>query len=171
MSDMTSTPDSIQPDMRPTPRGYGLLALFILAVFSIGSAIGIIFTPGEWYAALQKPVFNPPNWLFGPVWTTLYIMIGIAGWRTMRSDRAGLQTNLWFGQMVFNFLWSPMFFGLHLMWVAAFVALGMLATSAAFALVARRNGDVVSALLFVPYLAWISFALLLNVTLAVMNPA
>ncbi|MCU0832291.1 MAG: tryptophan-rich sensory protein [Rhizobiaceae bacterium] len=159
---------------RPTPspastRDYALLAGFILVVFGIGSAIGIFFAPGGWYAALEKPAFNPPDWLFGPVWTILYIMIAVAGWRTVRADKAGLQTTLWFAQLGFNFLWSPVFFGLHLMWVAAFVAAGMLMTSLAFALTARRNGDTVSALLFVPYLAWISFALLLNITLAAMN--
>jgi translocator protein len=152
-------------------RSYALLAAFIVAVFGIGSAIGIAFTPGGWYASLAKPSFNPPNWLFGPVWGVLYVMIAIAGWRSVQFDKAGLQTTLWFAQMAANFLWSPVMFGLHLLWPAFVVLVIMWVCIAGFIWVAWGNGDRVSAYLFMPYLAWVSFAGFLNVTLAVMNPA
>ncbi len=72
-----------------TPRALLLLAAFILVVFAVGALIGVSTAPGEWYASLNKPPFNPPNWLFGPVWSTLYVLIAIAGWRTFMDDRAG----------------------------------------------------------------------------------
>ncbi|MGG2477542.1 TspO/MBR family protein, partial [Rhizobium sp. BR5] len=75
--------------------------------------IGVNNVPGEWYQSLQKPFFNPPNWIFGPVWTTLYVLIGIAGARTWISKLMGTRMRLWFTQMVLNFLWSPIFFGMQ----------------------------------------------------------
>ena len=152
-------------------RDYILLAVFIVGVLGIGTLIGIKLAPGEWYASLAKPFFNPPNWIFGPVWTVLYVMIAIAGWRTVKQDTSGLQTTLWFTQMALNFLWTPVVFGLNLLWPGAVVILALAATIAGFILVARNNGDVVSSWLFAPYLAWVSFASLLNISLAVLNPA
>ena len=152
-------------------RSYGMLALFVVGVFGIGSAIGIGFMPGTWYAGLAKPWFNPPNWLFGPAWTVLYICIGIAGWRSYVAEAGGTQSMIWFAQMAFNFLWTPMMFGLQLLWPAFIVLALMWIGIIAFIAVAWGNGDRVSAYLFMPYLAWVSFAGLLNVSLAVMNPA
>ena len=90
------------------------LALFILLVVGIGWAIGTANLPGAWYAGLQKPPFNPPNWVFAPTWTILYVMIAIAGWRTyLQDDATSLPMQLWLVQMILNFVWSPVFFTLH----------------------------------------------------------
>ncbi|RZA05364.1 MAG: tryptophan-rich sensory protein, partial [Proteobacteria bacterium] len=78
------------------------LAVFIVVVVGVGGLIGTQSVPGAWYQGLQKPPFNPPNWIFGPVWFTLYVLIAIAGWRTWVQDRAGTPMKLWFGQMLFN---------------------------------------------------------------------
>jgi translocator protein len=151
-------------------RSYYGLAFFVIGVFGVGTAIGIGFAPGAWYDSLAKPWFNPPNWLFGPAWTVLYIMIAVAGWRSFSAEVFGAQSLLWIAQMAFNFLWSPVVFGLQWLWPGVGVALLMLASIIAFMVVAWSNGDRVSAALFLPYAFWVSFATLLNVTLARMNP-
>ncbi|MFN3348491.1 TspO/MBR family protein [Pseudorhodoplanes sp.] len=142
-----------------------IYAAFIIAVVAIGMAIGAVTRPGAWYAALVKPPFNPPNWVFGPVWALLYVMIGIAG---ARSFEYGAGMRLWFTQMALNFAWSPAFFALQRPAVALVIVLGMLAAIIAF-IVARWNADRVSALLFVPYAAWVAFASLLNAAIVVLN--
>ncbi|NJR13831.1 MAG: tryptophan-rich sensory protein [Phyllobacteriaceae bacterium] len=152
-------------------RSYWLLAVFIIGVFGIGTAVGIGFTPGVWYAGLAKPSFNPPDWLFGPVWSVLYVMIAVAGWRSFSAEAFGPQSLLWLAQMVLNFAWSPVMFGLQMLWPAFVVLSLMWLAIVAFIIVAWANGDRVSAALFMPYLAWVSFAGLLNITLAQMNPA
>ena len=136
-----------------------------LAVMLIGGGIGVLTLPGEWYATLNKPVFTPPNWLFGPVWTTLYAMIGVVGARKwLRGGAAGL----WWGQMVLNFLWSPVFFGLQMPLPALGIIAAMWGLIALFIRCEWRS-DRVSALLFVPYLAWVSLATALNAAIVVLN--
>jgi tryptophan-rich sensory protein len=90
------------------------LVLFIVLVVGLGWVMGATNLPGAWYAGLQKPPFNPPNWIFGPVWTVLYVMIAVAGWRTYLQDMVtALPMQLWFAQMALNFTWSPTVFTLH----------------------------------------------------------
>ena len=69
-----------------TPRALALLAVFLLVVIAVGGLIGVANVPGAWYLALHKPAFNPPNWIFAPVWLVLYELIAIAGWRTFLAD-------------------------------------------------------------------------------------
>src|ERR1700712_5046056 len=85
--------------------------VFIVVVLGIGIAIGFYNLPGAWYQSLAKPLFNPPNWIFGAAWSILYFLIGIAGARTWLAAplKGGMQ--LWFAQMLLNYLWSPFFFG------------------------------------------------------------
>jgi tryptophan-rich sensory protein len=142
-----------------------IYAVFILGVVAIGMTIGAVTRPGPWYAALVKPPFNPPNWVFGPVWAILYAMIGIAG---ARSFERGGGMPLWLTQMALNFAWSPAFFALQRPALALVIVLGMLAAIIAF-IVTRWNADRVSALLFVPYAAWVAFASLLNGSIVVLN--
>jgi translocator protein len=151
-------------------KSYYGLAFFIIGVFGIGSIIGISFAPGPWYESLIKPWFNPPNWLFGPAWTVLYIMIAVAGWRSFSAETFGAQSLVWIAQMVFNFTWTPVVFGLQWLWPGVAVSLLMLVSIVAFIAIAWNNGDKVSAYLFMPYAAWVGFATLLNVTLAHLNP-
>ncbi|WP_028054337.1 TspO/MBR family protein [Sinorhizobium medicae] len=169
--------------------------LFVTAVLGLGLAIGYINIPDAWYRSLAKPDFTPPDWIFAPAWSLLYIMIGIAGARSflgrrraaglsgdrraagllgdrraagLSGDRRAAQWPLWLAQMVLNFLWSPLFFGLHQIAAALVVICLLLASIAAFIIASLRQ-DGISALLFVPYLAWVAFATLLNRSIFLMN--
>ncbi len=85
-----------------TPRSLITLGVFLAVVIGVGALIGASTAPGAWYEQLDKPPFNPPNWLFGPVWFVLYVLIAIAGWRTFLSEPRGLGMKLWVGQMLVN---------------------------------------------------------------------
>jgi len=146
-------------------RRTSIYAVFIVGVFGIGLAIGSVTRPDGWYAALAKPPFNPPNWIFAPVWSLLYVMIAVAGARSFER-KAGF--GLWLAQMVLNWTWTPAFFVLHRPGLALGIVLAMLVTILAF-IVTRWNADRVSALLFVPYAAWVAFASLLNASIVVLN--
>jgi benzodiazapine receptor len=143
------------------------LLLFIVVVLGIGWAVGYVTAPGEWYASLNKPFFNPPGWLFAPVWSILYVLIAIAGWRVWTAGETTL-TSLWFIQMVLNFLWSPAFFGIQMPALALVIIIVLLVTIYAF-IVKAWNRDRTSALLFLPYAAWVTFATLLNFSIVVLN--
>lgn len=144
-----------------------VLALFVVLVVGGGLVIGYFNVPGAWYGQLAKPVFNPPNWVFAPVWTVLYFLIAVAGWRV--SDRVkGWPMVVWWLQLALNFLWSPTFFTAHQIGAAFLVILLLLAMIATFnAIVWPR--DRVAAWLFVPYLAWVGFASLLNGAIYTLN--
>lgn len=144
------------------------LAAFVALVLGGGTAIGALTGPDAWYAALAKPSFNPPSWLFAPVWSALYVLIGIAGWLVWSRDRTGRAMTLWWTQLVLNFLWSPAFFAFHRIGLALVVVALLLATIWAFvALTARRLP--LAALLFVPYGLWVGFATVLNAGLWMLN--
>lgn len=147
---------------------YVTLALFLLFTVGGGSLIGIYNLPGEWYAGLVKPSFNPPDWIFAPVWTTLYIMIAVAGWRTWERRFEGPVMQIWFGQLAVNFAWSPVFFSLHAIGLALVVIALMLALIIAFVAISWKR-DRLSAWLFVPYVAWVAFASTLNASLFILN--
>lgn len=144
------------------------LIVFILVILGVGTMIGFVTMPGEWYAALNKPWFMPPNWLFGPVWSVLYVMIAIAGWRCWLRDRCGLVMKLWVIQMLLNFAWSPLFFGIRQPALALVVVVALVFAVFAF-IAATWKRDPISAVLFMPYAAWTSFATLLNASIVVLN--
>jgi benzodiazapine receptor len=144
------------------------LVLFVALVFVGGSLIGYTTAPDQWYASLEKPSFNPPNWLFGPVWSILYVMIGIAGWRVWKAQDGGNALVVWFVQLALNFLWSPIFFAAQNPGLALVVVVGMWLSIVAFIIVARHV-DRIAAWLFVPYLAWVSFATMLNAAIWWLN--
>lgn len=150
------------------PRTLALLGIFLAVVIGVGSLIGVATSPGAWYEQLEKPPFNPPNWLFGPVWFTLYVLIAIAGWRTFMRDAKGRAMQLWFAQMALNWLWSPVWFTLNLIWPAFAIITLLFATIIAFMVVSWRS-DRISALLFVPYAAWVGFASVLNFSIGLLN--
>lgn len=137
------------------------LVIFVAGVVAAGLLLGYSNRPEGWYAALHKPFFNPPNYVFAPVWSALYVCIGIAGARTWSRDPASTAIALWFGQMALNFLWSPVFFSWHRIDLALGIIVAMLACIVAFIAVQWR-ADRVAALLFVPYAAWVAFAATLN---------
>lgn len=146
------------------------VVLCLLAGF-IGSIATTPKIPG-WYAGLAKPSFAPPNWLFGPAWTTLYVMMGIALYLVWRKGLAAkgvkLALAVFLAQLVVNALWSFAFFGAEspLAGLVVIAALWILivVTIAVFAPVSRP-----AALLLVPYIAWVSFATVLNAALYVLN--
>jgi translocator protein len=144
------------------------LVLFLLAVVGGGLAIGAGTTPGVWYAQLEKPAFTPPGWLFGPVWTALYVVIAVAGWRIWQHHPHGTAMRLWWAQLFLNFLWSPVFFVAHQVGLALAVVLALVASVVAFIATAARH-DRPAAWLFVPYAAWAGFASVLNASILVLN--
>lgn len=129
---------------------------------------GVLTLPGSWYASLNKPSWNPPAWIFGPVWTCLYLLMAIAAWLVWK--RVGWKFAVWLYliQLSLNAVWTPIFFGAHeLGWaLAEIVALwfSILVTMIAFLRVSSVAG-----MMLVPYLAWVSFATFLNFTLWRMN--
>jgi translocator protein len=147
---------------------YKSLIAFLVLTVGGGLAIGVFNIPGAWYAALAKPSFNPPNWIFGPVWTTLYFMIAYAGWLLWLQNRNSLSMKLWFLALGLNFLWSPTFFGAENTGLALIVILALLATLV-FYLAATWRVNNRAALLFLPYMAWVSFASLLNAAIFQLN--
>ncbi|RDE08128.1 TspO/MBR family protein [Pelagibacterium lacus] len=157
----------IQPSLK-SPRALIILAAFLVVVVGVGALIGTQNTPGPWYRALDKPSFNPPDFVFGPVWFTLYVLIAIAGWRSFMVGAISAAMGLWVAQMLLNWLWSPVFFGAENLWLALAVIVPMLVAILAF-IVERWTPDRLSALLFVPYAAWVGFATLLNLSLAMLN--
>lgn len=141
--------------------------IFVAATLVTGIAIGAVSVPGAWYEALEKPVFNPPDWVFAPAWTLLYILIGLAGARVWRYGPQ-LARRFWFAQMAFNFLWSPLFFVAHRPDLSLGVLALMLVAIIGF-IVATWRSERVSTLLFMPYAAWVIFAGSLNWALLILN--
>jgi len=143
---------------------YGALLLFLLLTLAVGGAAGYATAPEirSWYATLHQPGFAPPNGVFAPVWTALYIVMAIAAWRVWRvTGLASRPLLLFFAQLVLNFAWSFIFFRAHRIDAALaeiVVLLGFIVwTASSFA-----QRDRIAALLFAPYIAWVGFATALN---------
>jgi len=148
------------------------LGLFLVVCLMVGALGGMATMSSKmtWYAALQKPPLNPPDWIFAPVWTTLYVLMAIAGWKiwalkTSESHRLRL---LFAAQLVLNGVWSFLFFGLRnpcmsladilLLWFSLFALI-----------VCARRADRMAALLLLPCLLWVSFAAYLNAAIWWLN--
>ena len=144
------------------------LILFLVLVLGGGLLLGFLTAPGEWYAGLAKPAFNPPGWLFGPVWTVLYVLIAVAGWRIWQRERRGWPMKLWWAQLVLNFLWSPVFFAAHKIGLALAIILLLLAVILLLIGTAWQR-HAAAAWMLAPYAAWVAFALLLNASLFALN--
>jgi benzodiazapine receptor len=150
-------------------------ALLALAVVFSAALIGNIATfpniPG-WYAGLEKPGFTPPNWLFGPVWTMLYIIMAFAFWRILEapSRSPGKSTAVtWFLiQMALNAAWSVAFFGLHSPGLGLIVIGGMI-LAIVMTMLSFARLDRLAALILLPYLAWVCFASALNAAIFILN--
>lgn len=126
---------------------------------------------GDWYAALHKPSWNPPPWVFGPAWTFLYITMAVAAWLVWREGGWKAQRRalgLFIVQWFLNALWTPLFFGAHLPGVA-FGEIVLLWLAIAATLVAFWRVKKAAGLLLVPYLAWVSFAAALNFSIWRLN--
>jgi benzodiazapine receptor len=146
--------------------------VWVVVALLAGAVGGLAAAPGAWYASLNKPAWNPPSWLFGPVWTTLYLMMGVAAaaaWegRRTRSGRVGF---LLFGlQLALNALWSWLFFHWHRPDLAL-ADLAVLWAAILGTIIAFRRVRPVAGWLLVPYLAWVSFAGILNASIVRRNP-
>ena len=157
-------------------RAWPVLVLFLVACFGT-SALAGLWTAGEtslengWYANLNRPSWNPPGWLFGPVWSLLYTLMAISGWLAWRhsSGQTRLRAmRLFFIQLLLNMAWSGLFFGLRRPDIAAVEILVLLATIIATIAVFRPLNKT-AAWLLVPYAAWVSFASALNITIWSLN--
>lgn len=146
---------------------------WLLAVTAIGLTLGagVAFGPDAWFEALRKPTWQPPNWLFGPVWTSLYAMLAIALALLLRAPPGAERTRAlrWFAaQLVLNALWTPLFFGLHSPGLA-FVDIALLWVAMIGSIMAAFQAREASAWLQVPTLVWVSFALVLNGVILALN--
>jgi len=148
-------------------RGLSLLGFLVLAFAA--AFVGSRFVPGEWYAQLAKPAFNPPDWIFAPVWSVLYAMMAVAAWRAWLRAGLGPAILLWLAQLVLNAAWSWLFFGLHQIGIALLEILVLLTLIAATTMAFWRRERLAGGLM-IPYLAWVAFASVLNAALWVLNP-
>lgn len=145
-----------------------LCTCFIALMLVFGFAASFVAMPGAWYASLNKPSFNPPNWIFGPVWTILYVLIGMAGGIVAHNAPRSTALKLWFAQAVVNVIWSPVFFGLQMPAAALVVIVLLLLLILSF----MRSSFVsapVATWLFAPYAAWVAFATVLNASIVWLN--
>ena len=133
---------------------------FLAAVAAVG-AFGAWFEPGSWYAALQKPAWTPPGWVFGPVWTVLYVLIAVAGWLVWRVEGLGGALIAWIVQLVLNGTWSFAMFGAQQIGLAMVIIALLWVAIGAFMVLARPVSRAAT-LLFVPYWGWVTYAAILN---------
>ena len=150
----------------------GFLGLCLLVGVSAGAITA--FNVGTWYASLARPPGTPPNWVFGPVWTVLYVCVGVSAWLVWRHvDRAVERTyralRLWGWQLLINALWTPAFFGLHSLW-AALVVIVLLVGSVAATIWSFARIDRRAAALLLPYLGWTTYAAYLTAGFWTLNP-
>lgn len=149
------------------------LALFVV-VAQLAGLVGLPFTdtdPGSWYDQLDTPWFTPPGWVFGPMWTTLYALIGVAAWRVWghhRSRDRSRALGAWGLQLAVNAVWTPVFFGAEQPW-GGLVVITTLVVLVVITIALMARVDRAAAALMLPYLAWISFATLLNGAIALAN--
>lgn len=139
-----------------------------LALVAVTSVTGASFRPGAWYEALAKPAWTPPNWAFPIAWTILYVMIGVAGWLVYERQGLGAALAVWFVALFLNGLWSYLMFGQHQIGLAAADLTALWVAVLAFVILTWPEVRAGS-LLFLPYLAWITYAGALNLAILRMN--
>ena len=145
-----------------------LFALITYSASVIGSIATIEFKE-PWYSLLSKPTFNPPSWIFAPVWTTLYLMMTIAVWIFWHSKNRDMNTvYIYFIHLIFNTTWSIVFFVFHKL-ILALVVLFILISLITVLLFRFRRVNMVSFYMMIPYLLWCCFALILNLNLILLN--
>lgn len=151
----------------------GMLIVFVGLCLAVGALGGWVTADSvkTWYTTLNKPSFTPPNWVFGPVWTGLYVLMGVAAWRVWcnaRPHQARAPLTLFALQLALNLAWSVVFFGAHRVGGAVAVVVSLVAAILA-TVVAFRRIDGLAALLLVPYALWVAFATALNIAVWRMN--
>ena len=145
----------------------GLILLVTFAASGIGGFVTSSFKE-PWYSEIILPTFNPPSWVFGPVWTTLYIFMSVAIWGAWNksSDKKVLQ--VYFVHLFFNAMWSVIFFGFHQIFIAL-IDLGIILIFIIWLMKIYYKINKISFLLMIPYLLWSSYALVLNTTIFFLN--
>lgn len=146
---------------------YISLLVFVAIVAAVALSAGT-FEPGAWYDGLAKPEWTPPKWVFPVVWPILYVMIAVAGWNVWRFHGLGLPLAVWFVQLGLNAAWSYYMFGINRIDLAMFDIAAMWLAILAFIVLTWRVSRS-AALLFVPYLAWVSYAAALNFAIWQLN--
>jgi benzodiazapine receptor len=163
------TDPSDTADVRPAMQIVALVACVGLSFLT--AWIGSRFSPGEWYAQIQKPSWTPPGYLFGPVWSILYLSMGVAAWLVWRRaglSGAGLALTLFVVQLILNGMWSWIFFGLQRPGLA-FAEIMVLWSMILVTMLSFWRVSTTAGMLFLPYLAWVSFAAYLNFTIWQLN--
>ena len=163
-------PTMIHSKSRRNLLGFLAFILLSIAVSGIGGAITAT-SVDTWYQVLEKPSFNPPDWVFAPVWTALYILMGIAAWRVwrLRSFKATrMALSIYAVQLCLNLVWSFLFFGL-LRIDLALVEIVILLVAIITNTIMFWRVDRLASLLFVPYAAWVLYATILNASLWLLN--
>ncbi len=163
--DRDSDSHSTMAPSTPKHSWIGLIVLLVIcfAAAGVGGAVTTPKIPG-WYAALAKPSWNPPNWIFGPVWSALYLAMAVAAWLVWRQGGlfdAATPLALFGIQLFLNVLWSCLFFGLQNAG-AAMIDILLLWAAIAATMVTFWRRSTVAGILYVPYLAWVTFAVALN---------
>jgi benzodiazapine receptor len=155
----------------PRARHLRLALVGWLALCFSASVTGVFVSTAGWYAGLHKPSWNPPAWIFAPVWTLLYVFMAVAAWLVWRKGgwiKQRLALRLFLLQWLLNALWTPLFFGLHRSGLACaeimILWLALAATLGSFWQVRKTAG-----VLLLPYLAWVTFAAALNFTIWRLN--
>ena len=160
------------PDDDPKRRARRPLLLFLLATLAVG-ALGSVFTTPEiptWYAGLRHPSFTPPDWVFAPVWTSLYVLMAIAASRVWKTRGLNSRELIAYGvQLALNLGWSVLFFGLHQI-AGALAEIGVLWAAILITTLLFWRTDWVAGLLMVPYLGWTLYAAALNQGFLTLNP-
>lgn len=140
-----------------------------LAACAAAATSGALIQPGTWYDALNKPSWTPPRWVFPVAWTSLYLLMSLAGMRIAQSAGNGQATALWSLQIAFNTLWTPVYFGLHRI-RAAMVVMVCLWLSVGLATFSFFFVDFWAGVMFLPYLLWVTIAGALNYSTLRLNP-
>ena len=166
-NDWGSFPGSSVP-VSPILALVGFVGLCLL-VGTVGGSMTARAIP-HWYQALHAPPGTPPNWVFAPVWITMYVMIGVAGWLVWRRVGTAPPLRLWGWQLAANALWAPAFFGLHRPALAMGVMIVLLLLIA-LTIRAFRRIRPTAAMLMVPYGAWCVYAAYLNTGFLILNPS
>lgn len=158
---------------RPSWQAWLGLAAWVLVSFLPATSAAFVET-GDWYRSLERPAWTPSDWVFGPVWTVLYLLMGVAAWRVWMkrgfSDRtARIALGLFLVHLVFNAAWTWLFFGAHMLTIAAAEIVVLWAMILTLVVLFWRLDRAAGALL-IPYLLWVTYALTLSVGFAAMNP-
>ncbi len=151
----------------------GLAAWIVIAFLPAETAVFV--DTGAWYHSLNRPAWTPPSWVFGPVWTLLYLLMGIAAWRVwatygFRDRHARFSLVLFLVHLIFNAAWTWIFFGLHMLTTAAVEIVILWAMILALAVLFWKRDRIAGSLLL-PYLLWVAYATALTLSIVRRNPA